>query len=211
MVDFSQITEISIPEGSVKSIVIGGIKVWEKPSETEDTVTQLSYLKFNADMVFDTGVICNQDTKIEIRFTRESSDTRYFFGVRSSDNKATVSAVLTSNGEWRFGGAYKKLTMSNATTIRSVTMSKTNVVYNNSNYSYTGTVGTFASPYTLTIGSARNADGTISEPTYIGKLYSFKMYDGDNLIRDYVGATNSAGVSGLYDNVMGKFIAPLSL
>lgn len=209
MIDFTGVTAITIPEGSVQKIVNAqGTVLWEK-QKSDEVVTVLSYLKFNADMVFDTGVVCNQDTKLEIKFTREASDSRYFFGAKSGDNKATVSAVLTTNGEWRFGGAYRKLTMSNATTTRSVTMSKANVVYNNANYAYTGTVGTFTCPHTLTIGAAREADGSIAAPTYIGKIYSFKMYDGNVLIRDYVAAMNSAGVSGLYDNVKGKFIAPI--
>lgn len=175
----------------------------------KDTYTPLSYLKFNADMVFDTGVICNQDTKLEVRFTRETSESRAFFGVNSSGNTATVSATLATNGEWRFGGAYKKLTMSNATTQRNVTMSKANMTYGGTTYAYTGTVGTFTCPYTLTIGSARATDGTIAAPTFIGKLYYFKIYNNDTLIRDYVPATNSAGISGLYDNVTGKFIIPV--
>ena len=209
MLDFSHIKAITIPEGEVKKITNSqGITLWEKP-QADDVYTPLSYLEFNADMVFDTGVICNQETTLEIRFTRESSESRYFYGVRTSDNKATVAAYLATSGAWRFGGAYKNLTMSNATTVRNMTVSKTNIVYGSSTYKYTGTVGTFTTPYTLTIGSARGTDGTISNPTFIGKLYYFKIYENSTLIHEFVGATNSAGDVGLLDNVTGRFIKPV--
>lgn len=210
MIDFTGVSAIHIPEGAVARITnASGVVLWEKADAPEENYTILDYIKFNADMVFDTGVICNQDTKIEVRFTRETSESRFMFGVRTADNKATVSAQLTTNGEWRFGGAYRKLTMSNATTVRNVTMDKSKLVYGSSNYTYTGTVGTFTCPYALTIGSARAADGAIASPSFIGKMYYFRIYDGDTLIREYVGAKNSAGVSGLYDNVSGKFLRPV--
>ena len=188
MLDFSHIKAITIPEGEVKKITNSqGITLWEKP-QADDVYTPLSYLEFNADMVFDTGVICNQETTLEIRFTRESSESRYFYGVRTSDNKATVAAYLATSGAWRFGGAYKNLTMSNATTVRNMTVSKTNIVYGSSTYKYTGTVGTFTTPYTLTIGSARGTDGTYY---YFRKLFKESVvsnstnliYGGDVYIR----------------------------
>lgn len=210
MIDFDGVSAIRIPEGSVVKITNAqGVVLWEKP-QTDEEYTPLPYLMFNANMVFDTGVICNTNTKIEIEFTRESSSSKYLYGVRTSDNKASVTAYLASSGAWRFGGTYRNFTLSNSTTtVHSAIVSKTNIVIDGTTYKYVGTVGTFTCPYTLTIGSARTTSGAVSSPSFVGKLYTFKMYDGSNLIRDYVPVTNSAGVSGLYDNVNGEFIAPL--
>lgn len=204
MIDFTGVSALRIPEGNVTKITnASGTVLWEK---VEENYTYPSYIKFNADMVFDTGVRCSQNTKIEVRFTRETSETRYLFGAIYSDNTKTVAAVLGTNGEWRFGGGYKKLTMSNATTVRNVTMDGSKLVYGSSNYSYTGTVGTFYTPYSLTLGAARTAAGADPSPQFIGKIYYFRMYSGDTLVLDWIPCQKADGTLGFYDNVKKKFV-----
>lgn len=210
MIDFTGVSAVQVPEGSVYRITTAsGDVLWEKVDESLEGCTYPDYIKFNADMVFDTHIICNQNTKIEVRFTRETSESRYMFGVRSSTNLATVSVVLTSNGEWRFGGAYRKLTMSNATTVRNVTMDKSKITFGTSNYTYTGTVGTFTSPYTLTVGSARQTNGVKAAPEFIGRIYYFRMYDGDKLVLDWIPCKKKDGTLGFYDNVKRMFVSKL--
>lgn len=190
----------------MKSIHVDGALLWKKAEQTEITI--LEYLQFNANMVFDTGVICTQDTKIEVNFTRESSTAQYLYGVRTTNNTASVTGYLTSSGAWRFGNTYR-----NATTSQNedytIVVSKSGLTINESSYKFVATVKNFTCPYTLTIGSARTTSGAKSSPQFVGKIYYFKMWDGDSLILDLVPASNSNGVHGFLDRVTNTFMAPM--
>lgn len=212
MIDFSTVKGITIPEGEVKSIAVGGKVIWQKQQQQEgfpNGYTKLDYLEFNADKTFDTGIICNQNTKIEISFTRGSSTAMYLYGVRSSGNTASITAYLTSSGAWRFGNTYKNLTFSVGTTIRNVVVDKTGLVVDGTRNYYGGTVKDFTAISTLTVGSARTTSGGYGSHQFTGKIYSFKMYDGDELILDYVPYINPDGVYGFWDTVSETFCAPI--
>lgn len=203
---FNNLKTLSIPEGEVKSVDIDGVKVWEKPKE----IVLIDYLQFNADMVFDTNVVCTQNTKIEIEFTRESSGSRYLYGVRTSDNTASVTAYLASSGAWRFGNVYRNFTLSEGVSnIHSMTVSKDGYLVDGGKYSFVGTLKNFTANATLTLGSARTTSGALSSPTFIGKVYSFKMYDNDNLILDWQPCMFN-GKYGFYNRVKQAFVEQIS-
>lgn len=203
MVDFSSIKSITIPEGSVKSITVDGLKVWNKPSQ-ENEYTPINYIQFTGSQRIDTGIICNQNTKIEFKFTRESSDAKYMMGVRDSANTKSITAYLTSGGAWRFGNTYA-LFSPQLNTVYSAVLSKDGLYINNTRYKYGTTVKSFETIETLTIGSARSRSGSLTSPQFIGKMYYFRVYNDDELILDYVPVVNSAGVVGFLDNVSGEF------
>ena len=56
---------------------------------------------------------------------------------------------------------------------------------------------------------AYNNQGKVFRPA-IMKLYSFKIYEGNTLVRDFVPVVNSIGLKGLYDLVKGTFRMTLS-
>lgn len=207
MIDFSKIKAISIPEGEVKRISANGSVLWEKPSAEEYTF--LEYLQFNADMVFDTGICCTQESKIDVTFTNENSNASYLYGARTTNNTASITAYLTTSGAWRFGNTYRNYTTKNSTTIHNVVVSKTGIVYDGTASKYVGTLKNFTCPWTLTIGSARTTSGAKSAASFIGKIYSFKMYDGNDLILDWVPCTTADGTMGFYDNATNKFVAKM--
>jgi hypothetical protein len=208
MIDFTGVSAIRIPEGSVAKITNAqGVILWEKPSEGDYTFPE--YLMFNADMVFDTGICCTQNTTIEVRFTNEASDARYLYGARTTNNTASVTAYLTSSGAWRFGNTYRNLTTKKSTDIHNVVVSKSGVEFDDNSYKYGATVKTFTCPWTLTVGSARTTSGAKTAAQFIGKLYHFRMYDGDTLVLDWIPCVKADGTHGLYDQVTGTFISPM--
>lgn len=208
MIDFTGVSAIHVPEGSVTKITNAqGVVLWEKPSAEEYTF--LEYLAFNADMVFDTGVFCTNATTIDIAFTNESSNARYLYGARTTNNTASVTAYLTTSGAWRFGNTYRNFTTKNSTTIHNVVVSKTGIVYDGTSNKFVGSLKSFTCPWTLTVGSARTTSGAKAAAAFVGKIYHFRMYDGDTLILDWIPCEKSDGTRGFYDNVTGKFVAPM--
>jgi hypothetical protein len=204
MIDFSTVKSFSIPEGTVKRITIGGVRVWEKPGEE---FTFPEYIQLDGSQYFDTGIICNQETKMELIFTREADDARYLFGVASTDNKASFTGYQSgvNSGSWRFGGAYGRPAVS-VNTKHTVVVSKTGVVMDGQKQSYAGTVGTFQTPQTLIIGGCNSASGTVGTVRHIGKIYGFRLWDGDEVVMDCVPCVSSDGVAGFYDHVSLAFI-----
>ena len=205
MIDFSTVKEIVIPQGKVQNISANGAIIWQQ-QKAEEEYTFPEYLMFNADMVFDTGIYCTQNTKIDVRFTNENSNARYLYGARTTNNTASITAYLTSSGAWRFGNTYRNLTIKNSTTIHNVVVSKDGVDFDGNSYKFGTTVNTFTCPWTLTVGSARTTSGAKSSAQFIGKIYHFRMYDGEVLILDWIPCVKSDGTRGFYDNVTGKFI-----
>ena len=167
------------------------------------------YLAFNADMVFDTGIYCTQNTTIDISFTNENDSANYLYGARTSDNSASVTAYLSQSGAWRFGNAYRNFTTRKSTDIHTVVVSKTGIVYDGTAYNFINTLKNFTCPWTLVLGSARTTSGAKAAATFIGKIYHFRMYDSGTLILDWVPCVKPDGTRGFYDNVTGTFVSPM--
>ena len=165
----------------------------------------LEYIQFDGAKYVDTGVICTQDTRIEAEFMRDTTVAQYLYGAVSDNNKASVTAYLsTGSGNWRFGGAYASITVGTGTRY-SVAIDKSQALFDGSTKKYSGTVGTFETPHTLLLGVNHTASGGIGANKFSGKVYSFKVYDGDNLVLDYVPASKD-GEIGFWDKASRRFI-----
>ena len=203
--NFSNVKSLTIPEGEVKQISVNNTVLWQKSTG----MVLVDYLQFNADMVFDTNVVCTQDTKIEIEFTRESSGGQYLYGVRNSANTASVTAYLATSGAWRFGNTYRNFTLATGSDeIHSMIVDENGYLLNGTKYSFSGTLKSFTANATLVVGSTRSTGGAYSSPQYVGKIYSFKMYDNGNLILDWQ-PCKLGDEYGFYDNVKQIFIRPI--
>lgn len=68
-----------------------------------DGYTFIEEVSFNADTLYDMGIITSEDS-IDIQYKREdTSSSQYLYGITNSNNTASVTAYLASNGAWRFG------------------------------------------------------------------------------------------------------------
>ena len=205
MIDFSNVSNIVIPEGEVEKITCNNITLWEKKKVEE--YTKVEYIQLDGTQYVDTNIICNENTKIEMTFTREEESARYLFGVASSDNTASVTGYQSgvANGSWRFGGGYTRPSV-DVNKKHTFIMDKNGITIDSSKKSYSGTVGVFNTPQTLIIGGCNSVSGTVGSVRHIGKIYEFKMYENDKLILHYMPCINKEGIYGFYDYVNKQFI-----
>lgn len=160
------------------------------------------YIKFTEKQVVDTGIICTQNTKLRVLFTREKSSQHYLYGVASSDNTASVTAYL--GGSWRFGNkSSSKNPTTNADMVYSGLVSKSTITITGSASSISG-VSNFTTIGSLLLGSCRDGDGDVGSPQFIGKVYSFTMWEGEEQVLKLVPVTDGT-VYRFYDLVSETF------
>lgn len=164
--------------------------------------SRVDYIQFDGTQTVDTGIICNQNTKIQLAFTRERSSQHYMFGVASSDNTASVTAYM--GGSWRFGSkSATKTPTTNENMIYSGVVDKTNVTITGS-ASGISNVNDFETVGALLLGACRNSDGTVGSAQYIGKILFFSMWEEDEQVLKLVPVTDGT-VYRFYDTVSKTF------
>ncbi len=204
---FADTAQMRIPEGDVQRITANGVVLWEMPfaDGLPAGYAACEYIQFNGNQQFDTGVVPTQKTKIELTFTRESSNALYMYGVRNSANTASVTAYLASSGAWRFGNTYRNYTLSQNAKHTAI-VDSTGIDMDGTKSNYGLTVKAFTANATLTFGTSRGTGGALGTPQFIGKIYALKLYDNGELIRDYMPCINPAGVYGFWENVQREFV-----
>lgn len=209
--NFADVIGLLIPEGEVVKIVSGGVTLWEAQAADgmPSGYTPCEYIQFSGAQQVDTGIVPTQQTKIEIKFTREQDAAMYMYGVRNSGNTASVTAYLTSSGAWRFGNTYRNYTVTTNTTHTAI-VDSTGVNMDGKKNAYVSTVKSFAANATLTLGASRNTSGGLGSPQFIGKIYTFKMWVGDDIVLEFVPCKNPSGVYGFWENVQRKFVPSAS-
>lgn len=161
------------------------------------------YIQFSGTQTVDTGIICNQNTKIQVGFTREKSAQHYMFGVASSDNTASATAYL--GGSWRFGNKYATKTIT----------AREDMIYSaivdNSEISVTGSATTISSVNefetigSLLLGTCRSSDGTVASSTFVGKIFFFAIWQGDEQVLKLVPVVSAEGTYRFWDMVSQTF------
>jgi hypothetical protein len=150
----------------------------------------------------DTGIVCNQSSTINVHFSRDASGSVYLYGVASSDNKKSVTAYL--GGNWRFGSAYGSISpITNDKLIYTSIQSRTGVVCTAGNRTYSE-VTDFEAVGSLIIGGSRNSDGSVGVASYIGKIFLFEMWNGEEQVLKLVPVTDGT-VYRFWDMVGQKF------
>ena len=167
----------------------------------------IDYVTFDADKLFDAGII-KSTYKIEVLFERtNTSGTPYLYGFVTSPHTASVTAYLTSSGSWRWGSSYRGFT-SNTTKMYKVEISNGTFVGDFTSASFTKS-SAFTTSDTLMVGGYRGTSGATTKQ-YRGYLYYFRIKEGDNVIADwYPCRRKSDGVEGFWDCVTQKFIEPI--
>lgn len=164
--------------------------------------SRVDYIQFDGTQTVDTGIICNQNTKIQLAFTRERSTQHYMFGVASSNNTASVTAYM--GGSWRFGNkSASKVPTTNANMIYSGVVDKTNVTITGS-ASAISSVNDFETVGSLLLGACRNSNGTLGASQFIGKIFFFSMWQGAEQVLKLVPVTDGT-VYRFYDTVSKTF------
>ena len=152
---------------------------------------RVDYIQFNDAQIVDTNIICTQNTRVSTYFTREVSSQQYLYGVASSGNTASVTAYL--GGSWRFGSksASKSLGTINANVGYGAYVSSSQISITGSVSTISG-VNDFETVGTLLIGTCRSADGAVGDPQFVGKIFFFSIYNGDEQVRHLVPVTDGS-------------------
>lgn len=164
--------------------------------------SRCDYIQFTGAQTVDTGIICNQESKIQLAFTREKSAQHYMFGVASSDNTAALTAYL--GGNWRFGNkATSKNPVANADMIYSAVLSSSEITISGGKTAITDT-NAFETIGTLLLGTCRSSSGAVASPTFVGKIIYFAIWNGDTQILKLIPVTDGTAYR-FYDTVSGDF------
>lgn len=169
-----------------------------------DGYAKVDYIQFSGSESVDTGIICNQDTKIVVYFTRDSTAAQYLYGVVNADNSASVTAYLSSGGSWRFGSkSISRTVAADAQIIRTAIVQKTGIVSDSGTNTYNG-VTNFEAPDTLVLGGCHYSSGSIGSG-FQGKVLSFEIWQGSVLALKLMPVVNADGEYRFWDQVGQKF------
>ena len=166
--------------------------------------SRVDYIQFSGKQVVDTGVVCNQNTAIQIHFTRETSAQEYLYGVASSGNTKSVTAYL--GGSWRFGNknATKSVTTVNDKIGYDALVDKSQISISGSIGSISG-VNEFETIGSLLLGSCRSESGEVGAAKFDGKIFFFNMWQGEEPVLKLKPVVSADGVYRFYDTVSGEF------
>lgn len=181
---------------------IGGAEM-QMGNDYED----IDYVTFNADKIFDAGLI-KSTYKIEVLFERtNTSGTSYLYGIVTSPHTASVTAYLTSSGSWRWGSSYRGFS-ANTAKMYKVEISNGTFVGDFSSASFSKS-SAFTTPDTLVVGGYRESSGGTAKQ-YKGYIYYFRILEGSTVIADwYPCRRKSDGIEGFWDCVAQSFVEPI--
>lgn len=209
--------QVYIPNGSIDSyapLSLGGLHNKGFSSGFDTTLSNynvVEHLDFTGSQYINTGIIPTANTKVETTF-KTSTNSRWLFGSRTSTSATNIYAVYFNSATLLW---YQIRTSGDAKSVDNyfnkisyLTTTRSEFILNGKTTSGFGTDALGSSTWPMYIGSvntAGKADGT-SGRHFVGELYSFKIWDGTTLVRDFVPVVRSRdGVAGLYDMVENKF------
>ena len=166
--------------------------------------SRVDYIQFTGEQTIDTGIICNQETKLQVMFTRELSTQHYLYGVASEDNTASVTAYL--GGSWRFGNksVTKQITTYREEILYSAIVDRSEISVNNGASTISG-VNDFETIGSLLLGSCRGSSGSVGAPQYKGKVAAFVMWQGEEQVLKLEPVVSNDGVYRFFDTVSQAF------
>lgn len=175
-------------------------KIYECAKSLPDGYTRLQHVTFGGSQFIDLGTTVTDSMKAEIDFI-PNNNTSAIFGASWSNNGFFFSAWTNGFG-WQTCGASLSDIPYSVGNRYTVIADNSGIEVNGVNFALSGSASNTkaANLYLGWVGSRENM-GFISKMT----LYSFKLYDGDNLIRDLIPCVNPSSEIGLYDAVHNTF------
>ena len=167
--------------------------------------TELEYIQSSGTQYIDTGLKPNQDTRVVTKFDMIQTDTAWRKLWGSGSGSYNLDFALWNSGTTKLQSYYGTKT-NNAVPITSMSL---NVDANKNIWKYSGETITFdknnfTCAYSMYIFNVNKDDSSQYFPGMM-KLYLFKIYDNDVLVRDFIPCKNPSGVIGLYDTVNNQF------
>lgn len=203
--DWSQITALTIPEGSVKQVSVNGVILWKKGSSLSD-YTQLEYIESTGAQWIDTGIATtNNDLGFMLEAMPLTNDDVYPMGSRAI-NGGTRFFGVRSNSSNTF--SYGWMTYITATASQSYVNVRTTMSLNWLN-SKKVTIGDDSNDLaTVNIANGINITlfGINGQLLWTGRIYRAQISEGNKIIADLIPVMrNSDGKVGMYDTVRRQF------
>lgn len=178
----------------------------EKPGGGGTTSTIVEpWIESSGTQYIDTGFKPSYATRVVARFYINSA-SGFLYGIRdtaSSTSPRQFGAMFVSNTNMRVDYFGSSTQVSASSVVGNLLIDHNrNVMNANNGVSTNGAVSSGQCTYPLVIFGINNA-GTPSGGAS-AKLYSFKIYDNDVLVRDFIPTLDDNGVACLYDKVEGK-------
>ena len=173
----------------------------------EEKYTQLEYIEDTGTQHINTEVKTKQSLKIECIFSGNQVST-LLFGARKTASLDGLAWGF-NNTDYAFSG-FGGSTKKNNTTVNTIDGKKHTVVLSNEVYTIDdvnqslpnrGTFSNFYDIYLFTWNNANVADTR----KFKGKVYNFKIYDNNVLIRDMIPVLDKNGIACMYDKVNKEF------
>ena len=167
--------------------------------------TELEYIQSSGTQYIDTGFKPNQDTRVVTKFDMIQTDTAWRKLWGSGSGSYNLDFALWNDGTTKLQSYYGTKTNS-AVPITSMSL---NVDANKNIWEYSGETITFdknnfTCAYSMYIFNV-NKDNSSAYLPGMMKLYFFKIYNNEVLVRDFIPCKNPSGAIGLYDTVNNKF------
>lgn len=206
MIDFYTLKALTIPEGVVKRIDVGGVTVWEKPE-----YTPLDYIVVPAAAWFDTGIVPSGDKwtyETEIYAGSWGSNQYFYFAVRQTKSYETMYAPIHVSSGFKMYFSNTRTASAGGSkntwyTIKSEVEDGLQKMYINGALKVTSNLAittTYTQPLYL---FAANFHGGMYQGT-AGRIKYLKAYKGEELVRHFI-AAKVDGICGLFDLVERKF------
>lgn len=203
--------------GNNKVVDIDNVQLQELSKDTEwifqfvpgpklpSGYTELEYIQSSGTQYIDTGFKPNQDTRVVTKFDMIQTDTTWRKLWGSASGTYNLDFALWNDGTTKLQSYYGTKT-NNTVPITSMSL---NVDANKNIWKYSGETITFdknnfTCAYSMYVFNVNKDD----YPEYLPgmmKLYLFKIYDNDVLVRDFIPCKNPSGTVGLYDSVNNQF------
>lgn len=167
--------------------------------------TELEYIQSSGTQYIDTGFKPNQDSRVVAKFDMIQTDTAWRKLWGSGSGSYNLDFALWNDGTTKLQSYYGTKTNSTVP----ITGMSLNVDANKNIWKYSGETITFdknnfTCAYSMYIFNV-NKDNSSAYLPGMMKLYLFKIYDNDVLVRDFIPCKNPSGVIGLYDLVNNQF------
>lgn len=170
-------------------------------SQLPKEYTRLEYIESTGTQYIDTNFCATSNTKIEADLQWTNLTIAQYSGSYSSSSYLAFG--MNSKYEIYMGNTYANTgTPTTDRTIIIMDASNKTAIINGS--SYTISYSSFTTTTTTHTIFALNRTTAINSNCSM-KLYSYKIYDNDTLIRDFIPCINPSGEIGLYDLVYGVF------
>lgn len=169
--------------------------------------TELEYIQSSGTQYIDTGFKPSGNSGIVVDYQQVGTIAYQdpLFGARQSSNNTAFSMWLSSNVTYpQYGNVSydaKPISINNNTRLI-YKLDKGIASCGDKTVSFSQL--SFTSSYNLVLFSV-NTGGTVDTRRISGKLYNCKIYDNNEIVRDFIPCKNPSGVIGLYDTVNSQF------